>query len=66
MSKFTGSRRRSLARVEQDIWLGPILMGFGLTMGVVLLIAIVTTGGHAGPFRPAWRRAWPCARNLSK
>lgn len=44
MSKFTGSRRRSLARVEQDIWLGPILMGFGLTMGVVLLIAILTTG----------------------
>lgn len=44
MSKFTGSARRPLARAEQDIWLGPILMGFGLTMGVVLLIGMLTTG----------------------
>ncbi len=44
MSRFTGSAPRAFARAEQDIWLGPILMGFGFTMGLVLLIALITTG----------------------
>lgn len=43
MSSITGFSRRPVPRSEQRIWLGPIFMGLGLTICLMLLICFALT-----------------------